>query len=65
MVIITSKGGEKFEVSIEMANKFIKAWDIDWYETVDGEFVEWEVEPTIEQPVKRKNVVRKIKPNQK
>ena len=63
MVIITSKGGEKFEVSLEVANKFIKAWDIDGYETVEGEFVEWEVEQVTEEPVNRKNVVRKIKTN--
>ena len=61
MVIITSKNGEKFEVTLEMAQKFIKAWDVSWYETVEGEFIEGEVEIVEEAPKKRKNITRNPK----
>ena len=61
MVIITSKNGEKFEVTLEMAQKFIKAWDVSGYETVEGKFVEGEVEIVEEAPKKRKNITRNPK----
>ena len=61
MVIITSKSGEKFEVTLEMAQKFIKAGDVSWYETIDGEFIEWDAEIPQETPKKRKNITRNPK----
>lgn len=64
MVLVTNKAGVEFEIPLELAKKFIQSWDIAGYKTIDGDFVEWEVVPTIEEPVKHKNIVRKIKTNQ-
>jgi len=64
MVIVTNKAGMEFEIPLELAKKFIQSGDIDGYKTIDWDFIEWQVEPVIEEPVKRKNVVRKIKSNQ-
>jgi len=63
MVSIINKAGIEMEVSLEIAKKFIKSGDITGYKTLEWEFVEGEIEPVIEEPVKRKNVVRKIKTN--
>ena len=59
MVTITSKWGEKFEVTLEMAEKFLRAWDISWYE-IEGEFVS-DVEIIPEEPKRRKNIIRNPK----
>jgi len=59
MVTITSKWGEKFEVTLEMADKFLRAGDISWYET-EGEFVS-DVELIPEEPKRRKNITRNPK----
>ena len=59
MVTITSKWGEKFEVTVEMAEKFLRAWDISWYET-EWEFVS-DVEIIPEEPKRRKNIIRNPK----
>lgn len=59
MVTITSKWGEKFEVTLEMAEKFLRAGDISWYET-EWEFVSY-VERIPEEPKRRKNITRNPK----
>lgn len=59
MVTITSKWGEKFEVTLEMAEKFLRAGDISWYET-EWEFVS-DVEIIPEEPKRRKNITRNPK----
>lgn len=59
MVTITSKWGEKFEVTLEMAEKFLRAGDISWYET-EWEFVS-DVERIPEEPKRRKNITRNPK----
>ncbi len=64
MVIVTNKAGMEFEIPLELAKKFIQSGDIDGYKTIDWDFVEWQVDPIIQEPVNRKNVVRKIKTNQ-
>ena len=59
MVTITSKWGEKFEVTLEMAEKFLRAGDISWYE-IEWEFVS-DVEIIPEKPKRRKNITRNHK----
>lgn len=65
MVFVINKAGMEFEIPLELAKKFIQSWDITGYRTIEWVEVEWEVEPVIQETVKRKNVVRKIKTNQK
>lgn len=64
MVIVTNKSGMEFEIPLELAKKFIQSWDIEGYKTIEWNFVEWQVEPVIEELIPRKNVVRKIKTKQ-
>ena len=64
MVIVTNKSGMEFEIPLELAKKFIQSWDIEGDKTIEWNFVEWQVEPVIEELIPRKNVVRKIKTKQ-
>lgn len=61
MVFITNNSGIEFEVTEELANKFIQSGDIKWYRTIEWEYIEWVVEIKPEEPKKRKNIIRKPK----